>query len=133
MRTLTYTNSFYEGAGGANNPYASRTITGEFVETCGPFDIYTSKSGLQFDIVRDGVCVGMYAGLGGARRRCAQLAGPHEWILWAQYGEYWAWCWYDSTTKESTWQVTVDRNAPPSNYAGYGSLESLLKLKGLTP
>ena len=51
-----------------------------------------------------------------------------DWIYWGKEKGYFIWCWYDSTDQQTTWQVTKEKN-PPIGFDGYGSLESLLKLK----
>ena len=70
----TYINSFFEGAGGFNNPYASKILKcNEAPEEYKGYLIYPRVNygfeGDVFDIVKDGVCIGMNAGPNGAKRK----------------------------------------------------------------
>jgi len=66
---VTYKNSFHQ----KNNPYSQEIITARLgeppVEYYGYLIYRRLDEGYEvFDIVKDGVCVGMYAGINGAKR-----------------------------------------------------------------
>lgn len=59
-----YINSFYN----ERNPRSYKTISGSrYLETYKDFDLY-KYSDNEFHIVKDGICIGMFAGLNGAKR-----------------------------------------------------------------
>lgn len=67
---ISYTNPFYSKHFTGSKPIIETTA--KPVEYKG-YLIYERISGLQFDIVKDGICVGMCAGLNGAKRRIDSL------------------------------------------------------------
>ena len=67
-----YKNPFFT----RSNPYSVAILTGDYIETHGDLTIYSRWDhwAETFDVVRDGVCIAMRAGLEGARRYCKEQA-----------------------------------------------------------
>lgn len=70
--TIKFKNSFYNPD---NTPYSSEYheyYENDFIETYKGYDIWR-YSFSQWDIVKDGIVVGNYAGINGARKRIDEM------------------------------------------------------------
>jgi hypothetical protein len=73
MAQVRFKNSFYNPD---NAPYSTEYhnyLVGSFIETYKGYDIWRYTI-TQWDIVKDGIVVGNYAGINGARGRIDELA-----------------------------------------------------------
>jgi hypothetical protein len=72
---VTYKNSFHQ----KGNPYSQEIITARLGESPVEYYGYLIYRRLDgdywvYDIVKDGVCIGMYAGINGAKARIDELS-----------------------------------------------------------